>query len=65
LEESDPELRIEKLEDLLENNPYPSTIFIEELRNRVDQEKELLREFQNERDRENRDREDQERRRRR
>jgi len=64
LEEEDPEEKIEKLEDLLENNPYPNTIFVEELRNRVDQEKDLLREYQDERDRQNRDREDQDRRRR-
>jgi len=65
LEEQDPEGRIEKLEDLLEHNPYPNTIFIEELSSRVDLEKEFLREYQNERDRENQDREDQDRRRRR
>ncbi len=56
LEEEDPEQKIIKLEDLLENNPYPNTIFIEELNNRVDQEKELLWEIQYEQDRENQDR---------
>ncbi len=56
LEEDDPEQKIIKLEDLLENNPYPNTIFIEELNNRVDQEKELLWEIQYEQDRENQDR---------
>lgn len=65
LEEQDPELRIEKLEDLLENNPYPNTIFIEVFKERVDQERELLWEYLDERDRESREREDQERRRRR
>ncbi len=65
LEEEDPEERVEKLEALLENNPYPNTIFMEEFRNRVNQEKDLLWEYLDERDRENRDREDQDRRRRR
>jgi hypothetical protein len=55
LEEQDPEQKINKLEDLLENNPYPNTIFIAELMKRVDEEKELLREYQNERDREDQD----------
>jgi len=65
LEDEDPEQKISRLEDLMENNPYPNTIFIEVLMERVDHEKERLREYQNERDRENRDREDQDRRRRR
>lgn len=65
LEEEDPEARVEKLEALLENNPYPNTIFMEELRSRVNQEKELLWEYLDERDRQNQDREDQDRRRRR
>ncbi len=56
LEEEDPEQKIIKLEDLLENNPYPNTIFIAELNKRVDQEKELLWEIQYEQDRENQDR---------
>lgn len=56
LEEEDQEQRINELEDLLENNPYPNTIFTTELRNRVDQEKELLWENQNDRDREDQDR---------
>jgi hypothetical protein len=56
LEEEDPEQKINNLEDLLENNPYPNTIFIAELNKRVDQEKELLREIQNDQDRENQDR---------
>ena len=43
-EETEPELRIKKLEDLQDNNPYPNTIFIPELRKRLDQEKEILRE---------------------
>lgn len=56
LEEQNPEQLIEKLEELLENNPYPNTIFISELSKRVDQEKELLWESQNDRDREDQDR---------
>lgn len=56
LEEEDPEERIKKLEDLLEHNPYPNTIFIAELNNRVNQEKELLWESQKDRDRDEEDR---------
>lgn len=52
LEEQDPEQKINQLEDLLENNPYPNSIFITELRNRVEEEKELLRENRDEWDRE-------------
>ena len=65
LEEEDPEQKVEKLEELLENNPYPSTVFIETLKLRLDEERELLWEYRNEREREERDREDQDRRRRR
>lgn len=54
--EQDPEQKINKLEDLLENNPYPNTIFIAELNNSVNQEKELMRESQNAEDREDQDR---------
>ena len=59
LEEEDTEQKIRNLEELLENNPYPNSIFIPELRKRLDLEKELLRESQY-----NEDREDQSRRRR-
>lgn len=59
LEEQNPELKIKILEDLLENNPYPNSMFISELRKRIEIEKELLRES-----RENRDWEDQNRRKR-
>lgn len=59
LEEEDAEQRIRNLEDLLENNPYPSSIFVSELGKTLDLEKETLRESQY-----NRDREDQNRRRR-
>jgi len=52
-------------EDLLENNPYPNTVFIEALKERLDQERELLWEYRNEQEREDRDRENQARRRRR
>jgi hypothetical protein len=65
LEEEDPELRVEKLEELLENNPYPNTVFIEALKERLDQERELLWEYRNEQEREDRERENQDRRRRR
>lgn len=51
-EEEDPEKRIENLEDLLENNPYPNSIFIPELIERLDREKEILRESRDNRDRE-------------
>ncbi len=53
LEEEDPEQKIMKLEDLLENNPYPNTVFIPELKERLDTEKEILRESKDNRDREN------------
>jgi len=59
LDEEDAEQRISNLEDLLENNPYPNSIFVSELRRILDLEKETLRESQY-----NRDREDQNRRRR-
>jgi hypothetical protein len=65
LEEQDLELKVERLEDLLENNPYPNTVFIEALKERLDQERELLWEYRNEQEREDRDRENQDRRRRR
>lgn len=59
LEEQNPEQKIKNLEDLLENNPYPNSIFIAELRKRLEIEKELLRDSV-----ENRDWEDQNRRKR-
>lgn len=52
LEEEDPEKRIENLEDLLANNPYPNSIFVPELKERLDTEKEILRESRELRDRE-------------
>ncbi len=52
LEEEDPEKRIENLEDLLKNNPYPNSIFIPELKERLDTEKEILRESRDNKDRE-------------
>jgi len=55
LQETDPDQKISKLEDLLDNNPYPNTVFISELKNRVDREKELFRENQYERDWEDQD----------
>jgi hypothetical protein len=56
LEEQNPEQKIENLENLLENNPYPNSIFITEIRDRLDQEKETLRNSKNDRDREEQDR---------
>ncbi len=61
LNEDDREQKINALEDLLGNNPYPNSIFIPEIREKLDAEKELLREEEEKRDR---DREDQNRRRR-
>lgn len=55
LEVEDPEQRIEAMEELLENNPYPNTPFVPDLRVMVEQEKEQLREREEERDRNNRD----------
>ena len=59
LVEEDAEQKIRNLEDLLENNPYPNSIFVSELGKILDLEKETLRESQY-----NRDRDDQNRRRR-
>lgn len=56
LEEEDAEQRIENLEELLDNNPYPKTVFVPEIRNRLDQEKELLWESNFDRDRDYQDR---------
>ena len=56
LEEQDPEQRIIILEDLLENNPYPNSVFIAEVRKYLDIEKDNLRESYNDRDREDQDR---------
>ena len=56
LEEEDPEQKIRNLEELLDHNPYPHTIFIPEIRQRVVQERELLKESRDNRDREGRDR---------
>ena len=58
LEEQNQEQRVRNLEDLLENNPYPNTIFISELRRILDAEKDILRES-----RDNNDREEEKRRR--
>jgi len=53
LEEEDPEQKINNLEDLLENNPYPNSVFIPELKERLETEKEVLRESNDIRDLEN------------
>jgi hypothetical protein len=54
LEKEDPEQKIEGLEELLEHNPYPETIFIQEVRERLEEEKDQLRHSDDDRDR-NRD----------
>jgi hypothetical protein len=59
MDEADPGQRIENIGELLENNPYPATVFIADLQERLDSEKETLREA-----RQNRDRDDDDRRRR-
>ena len=59
MEEENPEQRIQTLEDLLENNPYPQTIFTSDLSTIIDAEKSLLEEEEEEKDR---DREDNKRR---
>lgn len=56
LDEQNPEQKIKNLEDLLENNPYPNSIFIAELRKSLEMEKEILRDSHNSRDREDQDR---------
>lgn len=56
LESEDPGQRIENLEDLLAENPYPRTTFIPEIRKILDEETELLRESDDGRDREDTDR---------
>lgn len=43
LEEENQEEKIKNLEDLLENNPYPNSIFTAELRERLDNERKTLR----------------------
>lgn len=50
LSEEDPDLRITNIEDLLENNPYPNSIFIDEVRTRLEAEKAERREQEQERD---------------
>ncbi|MBN1133164.1 MAG: hypothetical protein JXR52_13125 [Bacteroidales bacterium] len=55
LEEEDPEQKIRNLEELLDNNPYPQTIFIPEITQKLEKEKELIREIRSNRDREDRD----------
>ena len=51
MEEQDPEQKIKNLEDLLENNPYPNSVFLPEIRERLDLEKENLRDRDRENDR--------------
>jgi len=54
--EKNREQKIKNLENLLENNPYPNTIFISELREHLDIEKEILRDSLQSRDREDQNR---------
>jgi len=56
LEKEDPEERIKMLEELLENNPYPGTVFISELKDKLEQEKQILRESRNDREWDNENR---------
>jgi len=49
LEEEDPEQKIKNLEELLDNNPYPASVFISEVKQILDNEKEILRESQQDR----------------
>ena len=46
LEEQDTEQKIKNIEDLLENNPYPESVFIQGLRDSLDRAKDILRESQ-------------------
>jgi hypothetical protein len=50
LEEQNTEQKIKNIEELLENNPYPESIFIPEMRNSLDREKEVLRDSRRDRD---------------
>jgi len=43
LDEQDSEQKVKNLEELLENNPYPNSIFISELRNKLEAERDSLR----------------------
>ena len=43
LEEQDSEQRVKNLEELLEKNPYPNSIFISELRDKLEAERDSLR----------------------
>jgi hypothetical protein len=58
LEEGDPEKRIEKIEEMMDQNPYPNTIFLAEVQKRLDQERETLRESDDDEDRDERRRRD-------
>lgn len=61
--EEDQSVKIANIEDLLEENPYPGSIFIPVMQERLEAEKELQREQEQERERE-RDWDNQDRRRR-
>lgn len=59
LNEQDAEQKVKNLEELLENNPYPNSIFISEVQSKLEAERDSVR-----KNNENRFREDQNRRRR-
>ena len=52
MEEEDAEQRISNLEELLDNNPYPGSVFVSELQSLINQEKETFRELNFFKDRE-------------
>jgi hypothetical protein len=52
MDEADPEQKIGNIEELLDNNPYPNTVFIAALQELLSSEKEMLREARQTRDRE-------------
>ena len=58
LEEQNTEQKIKNIEELLENNPYPQSIFIPVLRKGLDLEREILKDSQDERDRDDDNRRD-------
>ncbi|MDA3821345.1 MAG: hypothetical protein PF450_01845 [Bacteroidales bacterium] len=66
LDEQDPEQKIKNIEDMLETNPYPTSIFTTELKEVLKNENENLKESRNNQDwdDQNRNREEQDRRKR-
>jgi hypothetical protein len=43
LDDKDSEQMVKNLEELIENNPYPKSIFISELKNKLEAERDSLR----------------------